>query len=239
MGKKFKGKTCVYCGTQKSSQTGDHVFARKFFLPDKRNDLPQVPACERCNREKSELEHYLTAVLPFGGRHKDAHTNLEKMASRRLEKNLRLARQIAYGRENIWSKENSLFQLSMKIPIDSSKINKLFCFIVKGLLWHHWNVLLTSNTFIRAGCLMKVAEIAFQNFFDRNANQRVNIDLGNGTIHYEGAQGIDNPELSIWKFSVYGGLKLGDDPRVPSETTRLIWGLNGRNKIIPDLWATQ
>jgi len=26
--KKFKGKACVYCGTENSSQTGNHVFAK-------------------------------------------------------------------------------------------------------------------------------------------------------------------------------------------------------------------
>jgi hypothetical protein len=235
MGKKFKSKTCVYCGKLHSSRTGDHVFAREFFLPDKRNNLPQVPACERCNREKSELEHYLTAVLPFGGRHKDAYTNLRKMASRRLEKNLSLARQITYGRKNIWSKENSLFQLSMKIPFDFSKLSQLIIFIIKALMWHHWDILLTSESFIRAGCLKNEFELLFNNFFQGNAKQRVEVDLGNGTIEYEGAQGVDiHNQFSIWKFSVYGGVKLGDDPTAPSETSNFIWGLTSRKKNVAD-----
>jgi hypothetical protein len=37
-----------------------------------RSQIPQVPACIRCNRDKSDLEHYLTAVLLFGGRHANA-----------------------------------------------------------------------------------------------------------------------------------------------------------------------
>jgi hypothetical protein len=235
--KKFKGKTCIYCGTAKSSQTGDHVFAREFFLPDRRDNIPQVPACIKCNNEKSILEHYLITILPFGGKHLDAYQNLAKMVPRRLEKNNKLHWQIAQNRENIWIEKNGIFLQSMKIPFDSSKLDKLFCFIVKGLMWHHWNILLSTDTFVRAGCIMEIAETAFQNFFNGNARQRVSVDLGVGTFKYEGVQGVDNPELSIWKFSIYGGLQLGDSPQAPSETPKLIWGLTGRNKIIPDFWV--
>ena len=76
MGKKHKGKPCAYC-FERLSETADHVFARNFFLPSARANLPQVPACSLCNAQKSALEHYLTSVLPFGGRHKAALPNLK------------------------------------------------------------------------------------------------------------------------------------------------------------------
>lgn len=237
MSKKFKGKTCVYCGTPKSSQTGDHIFAREFFLHERRNNLPKVPACERCNREKKGSEDYLITVLPFGGRHIDAFKNLEKMGSRRLEKNLKLARLIVHGRENIWVKENSLFRPSMKIPFDFSKLKELFCFIIKGLMWHHFAILLSSDTPIRAGCLTNEYEQLFNKLFQGNAKQRIEVDLGNGTIQYEGAQGADNHnQFSIWKFTVYGGVKLCDDPTAPSETSMLIYGLTSTKQNIADFW---
>jgi 5-methylcytosine-specific restriction endonuclease McrA len=61
MGRGFKGKTCVYCAAAPAA-TMDHVFAREFFLVDRRANLPKVPACQACNGAKSDLEHYLTAV---------------------------------------------------------------------------------------------------------------------------------------------------------------------------------
>jgi 5-methylcytosine-specific restriction endonuclease McrA len=36
--KKFKNKTCAYCGEPGASATGDHVFARQFFLVKHRGD---------------------------------------------------------------------------------------------------------------------------------------------------------------------------------------------------------
>jgi hypothetical protein len=64
--KEFKGELCVYCG-ESLATTNDHVISREFFLVKNRANLPQVPACGRCNNEKSALEHYLTVVLAFGG----------------------------------------------------------------------------------------------------------------------------------------------------------------------------
>lgn len=82
MSKKYKGKTCVYCGSIGSSETADHVLAREFAL--KRGDIPKVPACKLCNSAKSRLERYLTTVLPFGAKHADAGENLATMVPKRL-----------------------------------------------------------------------------------------------------------------------------------------------------------
>jgi hypothetical protein len=57
MSKKYKGKTCVYCATEKSS-CPDHVIAREFFPIDERSNLPKVPSCVSCNNKKAKLEHY-------------------------------------------------------------------------------------------------------------------------------------------------------------------------------------
>jgi hypothetical protein len=81
---RFRGKLCIYCLSNTSTSTGDHVFARAFFPESERADLPKVSACERCNSEKSKLERYLTAVPPFGGRRADALANLQGLAPPRL-----------------------------------------------------------------------------------------------------------------------------------------------------------
>jgi hypothetical protein len=96
MGKGFKGKTCVYCATAPAA-TMDHVFAREFFRVDRRGNLPKVPACAARNGAKSSLEHYLTAVLPFGGRHADGMAHLTEMVPGRLAHNQKLARQLSKG----------------------------------------------------------------------------------------------------------------------------------------------
>jgi len=78
MKKEFKGELCVCCG-ELPATTSDHVISREFFLVKHRDNLPQVPACDRCNNEKSALEHYLTVVLAFGARYSHAVENLSAM----------------------------------------------------------------------------------------------------------------------------------------------------------------
>lgn len=102
--KKFKNKTCIYCANA-TSETADHVFAREFFLLNQRDGLPKVPSCQQCNKEKSDLEHYLTALLPFGGRHENAKDNLKKMVPKRLKKNKKLHRELSEKKTYALSKE--------------------------------------------------------------------------------------------------------------------------------------
>ena len=78
MGKKYKDKVCVYC-SEMLSTAGERIFAREFFLKHQRVNLPKAPSCNKCNGDKSLLEHYLTAILPFAGRDDDALENLTKM----------------------------------------------------------------------------------------------------------------------------------------------------------------
>src|SRR5260370_9406528 len=107
MSKRYKGKTCVYCVVAQSD-TADHVLAREFVPITHRPQIPKVPACRRCNKTKSDLEHYLTAVLLFGGSHRDAATNLQDHGARRLAKNLRLHRRLAPGRSRVRTREPSV-----------------------------------------------------------------------------------------------------------------------------------
>jgi hypothetical protein len=238
MSKKFKNKVCVYCGRENASATEDHVFAREFFLLTKRHNLPQVPACRKCNNEKSTLEHYLLSVLPFGAQHTDAIVNLESMVPARLAKNAKLHRRLAVGMNREWIKDNGIVLPRLTLPLDSAKLDELFRFIVKGLLWHHWEVVLTAEYFVGAGTLSGQGERIFLDLFNKNANARVSVDLGDGTLQYDGVQGFNCPQLSIWKFKMYGGLKLSGAADVSLETPSLVWGLTCRNELSHSSAAT-
>ncbi|MHA1164716.1 MAG: HNH endonuclease [Alphaproteobacteria bacterium] len=230
MSKQFKGKTCVYCATEGSSQTGDHVFAREFFDISDRQNLPKVPACKRCNGEKSTLEHYLTAVLPFGGRHSDASSNLKSMTPKRLAKNLRLHGDLARGSTKIWTRETSgIYVRTTAIPFDWSRLEGLLTFIVKGLMWHHWEVQLETNCFINVLSLTQHGEQVFTKYASMRAKERVEESIGNGAFNYKGAQGMDNPQVSVWEFSIYGGLKLTG--RGSDEESIKIGAVSGPNRI--------
>jgi hypothetical protein len=209
MGKRFKGKTCVYCATAGASETGDHILAREFMPVARRRQIPQVPACKRCNKDKADLEHYLTAVLLFGGRHADAAANLQSEGPRRLAQNQKLHRELARGRSRLWTKEPSgLLVNALTLPIDGERVERLIGFIVRGLMWHHWGIVLGPDCFVDVLSLTVRGESFFQRYARMKAKDRVRGDIGDGALVYEGAQGTDNPQVSVWDISIFGGVKM-------------------------------
>lgn len=154
--KRFRNQLCAYC-TERQSVTGDHIFAREFFLNDQRNDLPQAPVCERCNNEKSKAEHYLTTLLPFAARHARSAENLMQV-SKRLQKNQRLWSELNQQGSEVTLFENGEGAKTIALPIREGVIESLFTYIVKGLAWHHWATYFGNSSSIEvwslttAGC---------------------------------------------------------------------------------------
>lgn len=228
VGKRYKGRECAYCG--RPSSCPDHVIAREFFLPEHRADLPQVPVCDACNGEKSALEHYLTALLPFGARHTSAQESLEQVP-KRLRKNQRLHRELGRGQGHVWAKDDSGLVLQMMtLPVNGPKLLDLFKWITRGLVWFHWQVRLTDGHEVTPLTLTAVGEEVFDRQFALNARARVQRDLGNGTFTYEGAQGVDVLEVTIWQFAMFGGVWFGD-PNVPGEVATRIGVMTGPRTI--------
>ena len=227
MSKKFKGKVCVYCGNRVSTTT-DHVFAREFFLVKHRDQLPQAPACDVCNGEKSRLEHYLTTVLPLGGRHRDALATVESMALRRLDRNQKLWRTLRVG------------YMDEKVPLTPGTVEQLFRYIAKGLLWHHWQSILGPDDCVAATVMqdkgMALIGQAVSSLVKRAGH--VTRDVGEGTFFYEGVRTVDSPQSSLWHFSIYGGLQFGGGPIAPNGRHSHIFAITGPKSLLPKFWAS-
>jgi hypothetical protein len=233
--KRSKGLVCAYC-SERPSVTGDHVFAREFFLKTQRANLPQVPTCDGCNGEKSKLEHHLTTILPFGGRHPDAFSNLNEMVEPRLAKNKKLHRQLAQHSSKVWTRTQSgLHVLSTALPFEHEPVIELFRYIVRGVLFYHWNVRLAGEHFSEVVLLASDGQKVFDRFLHMRSKARINVNLGNGTIIYDGAQGTDSDFISVWLFSMYGGLTLTS----PGEESVKIGALTGPKRVSErtDLYA--
>jgi hypothetical protein len=222
VGKKFRGKLCAYCA-KRVADTDEHIFSRQFFTVANRANLPKAPACRICNGAKAKLEHYLTVVVPFGGRHPDALVVLETMVPPRLAKNAKLHRKLAAYRSDTWARTGSgLMIRKMALPFDSTALQDYFAYAVRGLLWHHWSMYLPEDSFVDAMCITAAGERIIEHQLSLNARARVSENLGNGTIAYRAAQGIDRPDVSVWQFKLYGGIVLAGDPTSPDEDTTTI-----------------
>jgi hypothetical protein len=223
MSKKFKNKTCVYC-TENLSSIGDHIFAREFFLKKQRANLPKVPSCQKCNNEKSKLEHYLTTLLPFGGRHDDAKKNLKRMVPKRLKKNAKLHRNLSAKMNSVWAQEDSgIYAKQRFFEIEKTAITELFEYIVRGLYWLHCNTILEKDAYIKVLALSKYGEEYFDtNFISIKEFDHYSENYGSGTISYEGVKDPTNSMLSWWVFSIYGGLQLIDSSKTQGDISEKI-----------------
>lgn len=234
--KKYKGKICAYCGPEGISSTGDHIFARGFFLDSRRDNIPQVPSCDSCNNLKSELEHYLTALLPFGGQHSDSSENLATMVPKRLNKNGRLHRKLYDLRSSGWSRtEQGLLVRSMTLPIDFNKLEKLMEYILRGLAYKHMGVILNKDDNVKALALTDEGEQFFNNrLFGVRVKNRIKKSWGRGTIVYEGVQGVDDPKVTAWKIAMYGGIQLSEDDGSHSNSS-LFGGFTSDRRVLDNV----
>lgn len=224
MGKGYKGVPCAYC-FEAEAGTADHVIAREFFPKDKRDNLPKVAACQKCNNEKSKLEHLLTAVLPFGARHPEA-SEVIAMTESRLEQNMKLHRWLAQGIRSVLRSINGRpWQPEMTVPLNGQDLERLAEFIVKGLARYHWGLSLSPNHFVRASFLNEEGRKQFDPFFTGSAQAKVACGLGGGVFSYEGVQSSEHAELSLWKMSFYE-IEVSGDPRVPGQRASIIYGVS-------------
>jgi hypothetical protein len=222
--KKYIGKACAYCGGKGISRTGDHVLAREFFLVSDRDNLPIVPACRRCNTEKSALENYALTVLPIGSRHCDVKAYSEKNIGRRLNKNAKLREQLTLEHSGLWEEQQSGLVLPvMSVSIDPDKIGALFGMIVKGLFYFHWKDSLNEKWMPDVTIIRPHAEhLSFSAILNKMGSniETVDGDLGRGTFLYWGARGTPK-WFSLWQFTLFGGLQFANSESSNQGFTKL------------------
>jgi hypothetical protein len=225
MGKGFRDKTCVYCGLGHAASTADHVVAREFFLEPYRVALPKVPACANCNNAKSQLEHYVLTVLPFGGSNTGASGYLDGRVKRRLQKNRRLHRTLAVGMRTKWVKTGAgPWQEAGTLPFESAKLMQLGAYIVRGLAWHHWKTIFLPSITVKADLFNERGRQFFERVWSHpDWAHRVEKHLGGDVVSYRGASALGRPNVSVWEISFFGGVELGGDPQQPGEVSRALY----------------
>jgi hypothetical protein len=229
LSKRFKGKTCVYCVTPNSSVAPDHVLAREFCLVDKRSGIPKVPACAECNKKKSDLEHYVTAVAPFGARHADSTENLTTMVPGRLAKNRPLHRQLEQGLSwHFESRDGLTWVQTLAVPFDARKLLRLYEYMAQGLAHWHWGVYLPRDTCeIYAGFVIPQVEALFDRMLTVAVAHKVTENLSEGVLLYTGIQDPNHPQLTVWRISLYDGATFGSDPHNPPHTPSRAYVVSG------------
>ncbi|MGK8206753.1 HNH endonuclease [Burkholderia cenocepacia] len=209
--KRFRNKTCVYCGLEQGANTADHVIAREFFLLAGRDNLPKVPACEECNTAKSRLEHYVLSVLLMGSVHGDALEALATQLAPRLAKNDALRRTLFIGqRDRMIRQPDGTWATGMSVPFDGEQLAILCCYIALGLAWHHWHLQIAPHAVASANMFTRPGQATFEDMLVRcEAGGRVEQTIGNGVFEYRGVYLRTNPRITLWQMKFFGGVELG------------------------------
>jgi len=212
--KRYKNKACSYCGRPNCSTTNDHVIARSFFLDEDRDQtlkLPQVPACADCNNSKSVLENYIASSLLIGSTHIDADRYRREKVAGRLQKNLKLRRDLKIDSDPDWYRVNGIWQQMHAIKIDPAKITQLLELIVKGLNVFHYGEPLPQEFEPDAQMFKPEVEIGMwtqlSTFFPAEA-ERISNDLGRGVFTYTCVQSPAHRGLTAWVIGFHGMIRL-------------------------------
>ncbi len=214
--KAYKGRTCIYCLSAESAD-GDHVIARSFFLPDKRQGIPIVPACQPCNNAKSELEHYLSAVMPFGGRHDDSKRTLRELTPQRLAKNRKLLDLLRGGwREALKALGGGHWASEATVPFDSDKLVRYMEMVVRGLAWHHWKLLFDRDHLVCGSMVTEQGSALMGTLFRAKAKSKIDGSLADGAFVFEAIQSAESDAFTAWRLKLYGVVATGD-PGLPHE----------------------
>jgi hypothetical protein len=229
MRRDFRGTICAYCATAEA-ESDDHVFAGKLFLEADRGDLPKAPSCKVCNGRKSQLELYILAVLPFGGRHEQAMANLTSAVPNRLAKKLKLHRQLYASKRTGLLRTGSIYQPTGAVDFDGEKLAELLKMIVRGLAWHHWKRYLPIDYVWKV--LFPTEELSLNlqsGLRSVSENRRVSNNLGRGMAEYEGAQVGEPPDAIMFVVAIYGGIMLSNSSQAIQykHTSRHWWVIGG------------
>lgn len=232
--KGMRGRPCAYCVDGLSTKQGDHVLARQLVLPPYRDGLPKAPACEQCNHRKSELEAYVCAVLPFGGKHEGAPEAMEAAAPR-LAGNLKLARELQAG-ASLAVDHTGPFSVALTraVPFEAEKLEALAAMMARGLLHAHWGLRLGSDFVQAARSVTHEGDILLQETLLSRGGDRLAETIGGGALRYEVVKSTAEPHVSIWRMAFYGGaVGVGEG----GERSVAIYAFLGRDEVVQKLLA--
>jgi hypothetical protein len=203
-----QNRICAYCGSSLSAKDSedDHVIARQFFPSEEkyRGNLPQVPSCGKCNREKQKCEDSAGVILQFAHDSDASRKVLDDRVPKTLAKNARISRALQTGMHRAWVCDKSGLLLE-RLVIDINQqelfyINQWFRFVTKGL--YHFEM----KEPLPKGYDIYLLKPTSQEEFDSWANFLLSTkhcqerQIANGEFGYLYSRNTEEKAFSMWLF---------------------------------------
>src|SRR5207253_1568959 len=98
------------------------------------------------------------------------------------------------------------------LPLSGYSLAELFSLIVRGLHAFHFGTIIAGDCHVEVLPLtIPPLQDMFRCMLSWRGAARTRMDLGQKTFEYEGVQGIDNPQISVWVFEMFGGVHVSVD----------------------------
>jgi hypothetical protein len=109
-------------------------------------------------------------------------------------------------------KENDLglFVPEMTLPLNPDIVVALLNMIGRGLIWHHYSVLIPDGFTIQSSALTEHGEKFLKQKFFPDLGGCVYLGVGNGAFQYVGKQSEEYPEFTMWLMRFYSGMGVSD-----------------------------
>lgn len=189
---------CIYCGSRERI-TSDHVPPRCLFSKP-RPHLITVPACEHCNNAAKLDDEYFRIAVSVG-----VQDNLEGQKAWR-EGAIRSLKRGQGLREHILNKTKEvevstpagiITGTGYALEVEEARIKRVAIRIVRGLLWHHYEVKTDPQTIFSVHIDADVTSIV-------ETLQLTNLSSIAGTaFQYRHGIASDSPGSSIWWLRFY------------------------------------
>ena len=138
---------CVYCGAP-APVTRDHIPPKCLFPKPRPADLITVPACEQCNHSFAADDEYFRAamVAPATDQKEAAHVWEETLRGLRRRPKFRQAWVDSITRVELRTPAGLYLGTREGLSLSGPRIRNVVHRIIRGLLWHHYKVLVPGTT---------------------------------------------------------------------------------------------
>jgi len=218
MAKKRKGQ-CVYCGSEKSKLTEDHIPPKALCAKPYPTDIVKVPSCRSCNVGASLDDEYFKTIMVLkdgAGSHPEA-VGIRDSVFRgfQMHQKLGFARSIVHGIRLVDVRTMAGLYLRPQAAFDVNlgRVDRVVARITRGLFWYHKRDRLPDQ-FDVAVC----SEEGLSGLDNRNVQairEEVIIPVlnnpehavGRGVMHYWHAFATDHAHVSAWLYEFYGDVR--------------------------------
>jgi hypothetical protein len=107
--------------------------------------------------------------------------------------------------------------------------------MAKGLAFYHFGQIIAFDCFVHAGCITSNGERVLTALLMSKNGNRTSGYLGDGAFEYEGLQSFTDRHLTIWRFKIYGGVRMVGDSRAPDVVASNVWVTTSKSKDLGEL----